>query len=72
VTPDAAALGGLCPRCRHVQEVRTPRSVFLLCALSRTDSRFERYPRQPVLACPGYEPASNDEAPPGEERGSGD
>jgi hypothetical protein len=71
MSPAEALLGGLCPRCRHVQQVRTPRSVFLLCTLSRTDPRFERYPRQPVLACPGYEPSPNDEAPPGEGRGSG-
>ena len=34
----------------------TPRSEFLLCERSRTDSSYARYPRLPMLACPGYEP----------------
>jgi len=25
-----------------------------MCALSKTDSRFDKYPRLPVLACSGY------------------
>jgi hypothetical protein len=31
-------------------------SVFLLCLLSRTDARYPKYPRLPVLRCEGYEP----------------
>jgi len=27
----------------------------MLCELSKTDPRFPKYPRLPVLACPGYE-----------------
>lgn len=60
-----APLEGLCPGCLHARRVATPRSVFLLCERSRDDARFERYPRQPVRACPGYEPATGDESPPG-------
>jgi hypothetical protein len=30
-------------------------SVFYLCELSKTDQRFPKYPRLPVLACVGYE-----------------
>ncbi len=59
---------GLCGRCRHAQRVATPRSVFWLCGLSRSDARFERYPRLPVLACEGFEPGPQD-APPPEARG---
>jgi hypothetical protein len=39
------------------------RSVFVQCARAKTDPAFARYPRLPVVACPGYELASD--APPG-------
>ncbi len=55
---------GLCSRCQHAQRVATPRSEFWLCGLSRTDARYERYPRLPVIACEGFEPLREDEAPP--------
>jgi hypothetical protein len=29
-------------------------SVFLLCRLSESDTRFEKYPRLPVLTCEGF------------------
>lgn len=58
--PDA----GLCDRCRYQQLVPNSRgSVFSLCRRSRTDPAFPRYPRLPVLSCPGFEPASD---PPGQ------
>ena len=44
----------LCETCRHVRVVRTPRSRFLLCGLSLADPAYPKYPRQPVLRCPGY------------------
>ena len=47
---------GLCDTCRHQQVVRTKRSSFSLCRRWKEDERFERYPRLPVLRCPGYEP----------------
>jgi hypothetical protein len=48
---------GLCDRCRHQQLVPNTRgSVFSLCLRSRTDPAFPRYPRLPVLSCPGFEP----------------
>jgi hypothetical protein len=51
--PDA----GLCETCRHQQLVGNTRgSEFSLCRRSRTDPRFPKYPRLPVMACPGYEP----------------
>jgi hypothetical protein len=58
---------GLCDSCRHQQIVRNTRgSVFSLCERSRTDPRFPRYPRVPVLECSGYEPEPGaGEEPPG-------
>jgi len=55
---------GLCNDCRHQQLVRNTRgSVFSLCRRSRTDpGRFARYPRLPVIACEGYERATEEEA----------
>jgi hypothetical protein len=47
---------GLCAGCRHARIVRTPRSRFWLCERSREDASYDRYPRLPVLACPGFEP----------------
>jgi len=50
---------GLCDRCRHARRVASDRgSVFVLCERSRTDARFPRYPRLPVVACTGFEPPS--------------
>jgi hypothetical protein len=30
-------------------------STFYLCQLSKTDPRFPKYPRLPVMECEGYE-----------------
>jgi len=47
---------GLCETCQHRQLVPNTRgSVFSLCTRSRTDPAYPRYPRLPVLECPGYE-----------------
>ena len=47
---------GLCADCVHSQRVESSRgSTFLLCELSRSDTRFARYPRLPMLSCAGYE-----------------
>jgi len=52
----AGAPHGLCDDCRHQQLVPNTRgSVFSLCLRSRTDPAYPRYPRVPVLACPGHE-----------------
>ncbi|MDQ3724257.1 MAG: hypothetical protein M3376_14600 [Actinomycetota bacterium] len=56
---------GLCDSCRHQQVVRTKRSSFSLCRRWKEDDRYPRYPRLPVLRCPGHEPgaaAGNDAA----------
>jgi hypothetical protein len=48
---------GLCGDCEHVQRVTSARgSMFYLCRLAFTDSRFVRYPALPVLACGGFTP----------------
>jgi hypothetical protein len=50
-------VAGLCERCRHAQRVTSAKgSVFWLCGRSADDPRFAKYPRLPVLSCPGYEP----------------
>jgi len=50
---------GLCASCAEAEKAGNRRgSEFILCALSRTDRRFPRYPRLPVLSCDGYRPAA--------------
>jgi len=49
---------GLCDSCRHQQVVGNTRgSTFSLCRRSRTQPAFPRYPRVPVRACAGHDPA---------------
>lgn len=64
MTHGGGAQPGLCGSCRHQQVVRNTRgSVFSLCRRSRDEpDRFPRYPRLPVLSCPGYEPTGATEA----------
>jgi hypothetical protein len=53
----ASPPAGLCDSCRHQRVVRNTRgSVFSLCRRAREDDRYPRYPRLPVIGCPGYEP----------------
>ena len=55
---------GLCDACRHQRLVPNPRgSVFSLCERSREDPAFPRYPRMPVLICPGFERSPDPPAP---------
>jgi len=54
--PPTPARPGLCATCLHARRVESARgSVFLLCELSRTDRRFPKYPRLPVVTCPGHQ-----------------
>jgi hypothetical protein len=61
VDPSASVQPGapsasLCDTCKHQQIVRNTRgSSFSLCRRSREDPAYPRYPRLPVLACPGYQ-----------------
>jgi len=46
---------GLCERCIHARRIPSSRgSIFYLCELSEMDTSFPRYPRLPVLQCPGF------------------
>ena len=46
---------GLCATCAHAAIVENDRgSRFYRCELSKTDPRFPKYPRLPVVACAGY------------------
>ncbi len=55
---EARKSAGLCADCIHSQRIESERgSTFILCRLSLTDSRFAKYPRLPILACPGYKSA---------------
>jgi hypothetical protein len=57
VTTPPPPLVGLCETCRHHRIIRSGKgSRFFLCALSREDPAFPRYPRLPVLQCRGHEP----------------
>jgi hypothetical protein len=62
--PDPRAGNGLCDSCAHQKLVANTRgSVFSLCLRSREDPDYPRYPRVPVLSCPGHEPGSARERP---------
>jgi hypothetical protein len=52
--PGTSTSTGLCGRCVHRELLASARSSFLRCALSRSDTRFPRYPPLPVLACVGF------------------
>ena len=54
---------GLCARCAYAARQQTARgSVFWRCRRAETDARFARYPRLPVVACPGFEDATDPDA----------
>jgi hypothetical protein len=47
---------GLCATCAHQKEIRSDcGSVFVMCLRGLTDAAYPKYPRLPVLRCPGYE-----------------
>jgi len=47
---------GLCLSCAFARRMTSDRgSLFFLCERSRTDPAFPKYPRLPVLECPGYQ-----------------
>lgn len=47
---------GLCDHCQHQRLVGNTRgSSFSLCRRAKTDDRFPRYPRMPVVSCVGFE-----------------
>jgi hypothetical protein len=47
---------GLCATCRHARVVVSDRgSRFVQCGRARTEPAYPKYPRLPVLTCPGHE-----------------
>jgi hypothetical protein len=52
---------GLCDTCVHQRVVKNTRgSSFSLCKRAKQEpERYPRYPRVPVLECPGYEALSS-------------
>jgi ketosteroid isomerase-like protein len=47
---------GLCDSCRHQKLIRNTRgSTFSMCERSKTDERYPKYPRLPVVECEGWE-----------------
>jgi hypothetical protein len=54
---------GLCGRCRHARIVASARSTFLRCARADGDPRWAKYPRLPVVDCPGHEAGAPSGAP---------
>ena len=48
---------GLCDACKWQKLIRNTRgSTFSMCERSKNEpDRFPKYPRIPVLACPGYQ-----------------
>jgi len=48
---------GVCADCVHARAQRNDRgSTFLRCARAERDPAYPKYPRMPVLSCPGQEP----------------
>lgn len=47
---------GLCRRCIHARRVPAGAQLYWMCERSLTDPGYDKYPRLPVLQCPGYEP----------------
>lgn len=51
---------GLCLSCAHVRPITSDRgSVFYLCGKAKTDPRFPKYPRLPVVSCSGWRAAES-------------
>ncbi|MBF9071212.1 hypothetical protein [Streptacidiphilus fuscans] len=50
---------GLCATCAHVHLNETRRgTAYLRCTRATWDAQLPRYPRLPVLTCPGFEQRS--------------
>jgi hypothetical protein len=68
--PAAAPPAGLCESCRHARRIASARSTFLRCGRADEDPRFAKYPRLPVVVCPGHDPEAPAAVPlPGAPRG---
>ena len=68
--PQSSVLAGLCGTCVMCRRIVTARgSVFFYCIRADADPAYVKYPRLPVLRCPGYLPMP---APPSAEGGRGE
>lgn len=49
---------GLCAGCAYAKALATKGGGrIILCGLSKDDPAYPRYPRLPVLSCPGHRPS---------------
>lgn len=56
---------GLCRRCTYARQVPAGHTLYWMCERSLTDPAYAKYPRLPMLSCPGYEPRTDEpERPP--------
>lgn len=61
---EARAYAGLCADCRFTRVMQSDRgTVFYQCGKSFEDPAFAKFPRLPVLACPGYAPETKPRHP---------
>jgi hypothetical protein len=51
----ASAPPGLCGGCRHAHRVSTRGGVYHRCTRSLAEPAYIRYPKLPMLSCPGFE-----------------
>jgi len=55
---------GLCESCLHRKSIHNDRgSVFTMCLRGLTDPYYPKYPRLPVLRCPGFRQAADPAGP---------
>ncbi len=55
LVPQSSELPGLCGTCHMSRRIVTARgSTFYYCTRAEADPAYAKYPRLPVLACPGY------------------
>ena len=52
---------GLCESCGHARALTSSSgATFYQCLRSETEPNYPKWPRLPVLACPGYEPGEGE------------
>ena len=53
---NAPPTAGLCTSCRRARALTSASGgVFYQCLRAESDPRYPKWPRLPVLSCPGYE-----------------
>ncbi len=61
-------LQSLCTSCLFLRTTKNERgSIFYLCGKNKSDSRFSKYPVQPVTHCTGYNAKNFTENKPNDE-----